>query len=88
MFLTDISKQQFARKIVLTLSGNLRDLDTGNIHQCLHKLAGKYGPIMHIKVFKRNIVVLSSGDVLRKAFRSSEFRELLNDKPKGNMHLI
>lgn len=66
--------------------GNIQDLDTSNIHQSLHNLAKNYGPVMHIKLFQRNIVVLSSGEVLRKAFRAAEFREALNDKPKGMLN--
>ena len=38
---------------------------------------------MYIKLFQRNIIVLSDAEVLRKAFRSPEYRELLNNKPKG-----
>ena len=65
------------------VSGNIKDLDTRCIHQCLTDLARKYGPVMYIKLFQRNIVVLSDANVLRKAFRSPEYRAPMNNKPKG-----
>lgn len=43
----------------------------------------KHGPVVHLRLLKRNIVILNSGEVIRKAFEDEEYKELLNDKPQG-----
>lgn len=65
------------------LCGNFKDLDTQSVHQSLHKLFETYGPIVHIRLLKRKIVILNTSDMMRKAFQSEEFQESLNDKAKG-----
>ena len=60
-----------------------QDIENGRVHQSLHRLSRKYGPIMHIRLLHRNIVVLSNAKLIRKAFTDLEYKDILNDKPKG-----
>ncbi|XP_052813719.1 cytochrome P450 1A1-like isoform X2 [Mya arenaria] len=60
-----------------------KDLDVDRVHQSLHSLSHKYGPIVSLRLLKKKIVVLNSADVINKAFASEENKALLNDKTKG-----
>lgn len=42
---------------------------------------------MNLRLLKRNIVILNSGEVIRKAFETEEFKDALNDKPVGKRKL-
>jgi hypothetical protein len=62
---------------------SFQDLDTAHVHQSLHKLAEKYGPVVHLRLLSKNIVILNTSDVIRKAYDTGIYRKHLNDKAKG-----
>lgn len=63
--------------------GNVKDLDTTKIHHSLHRLAQQFGPVVHIRLLSRNIVILNTADIIREAYDTEKYRVSLNDKPKG-----
>ncbi|XP_060591817.1 uncharacterized protein LOC132746622 [Ruditapes philippinarum] len=66
-----------------SLFGNFKDLDINGVHKSLHGIFEKFGPVVHIRLLRRNIVILNTSEVMRKAFDTAKFEESLNDKAKG-----
>ena len=63
------------------LIGNL--FDVGNVlgfHHNVFRMSELYGPIFRIKLLGRNIVIINDADLERKAFGSTKYGDIFNDR--------
>ena len=62
------------------LIGNLLDVNLRGLHPSAFRLAELYGPIFRIKLLGRNIVIINDADLERKAFASTKYGDIFNDR--------
>lgn len=67
----------------LPILGSALELIKTSMIYKLAELANRYGEIYSLKVFRQNLVVLNSGNVIRKAYCSEMYSKYFNDKPKS-----
>ena len=62
------------------LIGNVLDVNLRGLHLSAFRLAELYGPIFRIKLLGRNIVIINDADLERKAFASTKYGDIFNDR--------
>ena len=65
----------------LPLLGNTFDVDTRKIYISFANMVKWYGPIFQVNILGQTSVVLNDGKLIRKAFSSESYGEVLNDRP-------
>ena len=63
--------------------GNTFQINPYKVHFTLEKWVKEYGPIFKCSILQTNMVVLSSPELIRKAFNSDEYGKILNDRPES-----
>ncbi|KAL4230090.1 hypothetical protein ACF0H5_010475 [Mactra antiquata] len=67
----------------LPLIGSALELNDMNSNQKFEEMTARYGEIFSLNMFGQNLVVLSSENMIRKAFCSEQYAKHLNDKPRS-----
>ena len=63
--------------------GNTFQVNSAKFHLNLDAWSKQYGPIFFCNIMKTNMVVLSSPDLIRKAFGSEKYGAIFNDRPES-----
>ncbi|KAH3888696.1 hypothetical protein DPMN_012736 [Dreissena polymorpha] len=67
----------------LPVLGNSLELDASQAHQLFTRWSKQYGKIFRLKVFGKNVVVISDANTLRAAFSSGALGKHLNDRAEN-----
>ncbi|XP_045183803.2 cytochrome P450 2D3-like [Mercenaria mercenaria] len=63
------------------LLGNALEITEQNMPQKCFEYAKKYGPIVQLKLFNTNVVLLNSTEMLQKAMNGDPYKQFFNDRP-------
>ncbi|KAL4230089.1 Cytochrome P450 2D6 [Mactra antiquata] len=67
----------------LPLIGSALELNDRNSNKKFEEMTARYGEIFSLNMFGQNVVVLSSENMIRKAFCSEQYAKHLNNKPRS-----
>ena len=65
----------------LPVLGNALQVDSQNLHQSVSDMVKDYGAIFKLSLMGQNTVFINDPELLRKAFGSSVYGDILNDRP-------
>ena len=65
----------------LPLIGNCLDVDFRRLHFSVSDMADTYGPIFQINLLGQNAIVINDVELERKAFGSTKYGDIFNDRP-------
>ncbi|XP_045184918.2 cytochrome P450 2F3-like [Mercenaria mercenaria] len=63
------------------LVGNALEITEQNMPQKCFDYAKKFGPIVQLKLFNMNVVLLNSVELLQKAMNGDSYKQFFNDRP-------
>ena len=63
--------------------GNTLQVDPKKFHFTLDEWSKQFGPIFKCHIMRNNMLVLSSPDLIRKAFGSEKYGKIFNDRPES-----
>ena len=67
----------------LPILGNTLQVNPDKFHFNLAEWAQQFGPIFKCSIMRTNMVVLSSPELIRKAFASEKYGKIFNDRPES-----
>ena len=67
----------------LPILGNTLQVNAAKFHFNLEEWAKQFGPIFKCNIMRTNMVVLSSPELIRKAFASEKYGKIFNDRPES-----
>ena len=65
------------------LLGNVFHTNLLDLHKSFSKMADVYGAIFQIKLLGNTMIVLNDIELVRKAYGSSKYGDVFNDRPDG-----